>query len=278
MALHVLLAWDGGRVVRSVAPGVGPWLGPVCWAAYGLFAIGSVAIVGLGRTGLARAARRRIVAPRPCAHRRRAPLPPVRGQHLTVRRGAAPRHRRAAHRPQRGALLPRRPAAAAASAGLAAGRALVLDRVRRVAPGNVVAGAYPPFVAMQVAATTAGGVALAAIRLRSGSLWPVLATHAALDVIAIATLTGPATTSPILVPGTGRVAVGQPRAVAVRLAAPRRSGRCCARPPGCRDDRRCGRLGQPTDRCIGTPVSRQTVVNSIDSPTAAAAVARSTTS
>ena len=65
---------------------------------------------------------------------------------------------------------------------------------------NLVSGAYPPFVAMQVAATTAGGVALAAIRIRSGSLWPVLATHAVLDVVAVATLTGPATESPILVP------------------------------------------------------------------------------
>jgi membrane protease YdiL (CAAX protease family) len=65
---------------------------------------------------------------------------------------------------------------------------------------NIVAGAYPPFTAMQVAATTAGGVAFAAIRIRSGSLWPLLVLHAAIDVVAIATLTGPATSSPILLP------------------------------------------------------------------------------
>ena len=65
---------------------------------------------------------------------------------------------------------------------------------------NLVAGAYPPFTAMQVAATTAGGVAFAAIRLRSGSLWPLLVLHAAIDVVAVATLTGPATSSPILLP------------------------------------------------------------------------------
>jgi hypothetical protein len=65
---------------------------------------------------------------------------------------------------------------------------------------NLVAGAYPPFTAMQVAATTAGGVAFAAIRVRSGSLWPLLLLHVAIDVVAIAMLTGPATSSPILLP------------------------------------------------------------------------------
>jgi hypothetical protein len=65
---------------------------------------------------------------------------------------------------------------------------------------NVVAGAYPPFVAMQIAATTAGGVALAAIRIRTGSLWPAMFVHLVIDLIAVSTLTGPATASPILVP------------------------------------------------------------------------------
>ena len=53
---------------------------------------------------------------------------------------------------------------------------------------------------MQIAATTAGGVALAAIRIRTGSLWPCLVAHVAIDLIAIATLTGPATESPLLLP------------------------------------------------------------------------------
>lgn len=65
---------------------------------------------------------------------------------------------------------------------------------------NLVSGSYPPFVAMQVAATTAGGVTLAAIRIRTGSLWPVLLIHLVLDWIAVSTLTGPATSSPILLP------------------------------------------------------------------------------
>jgi hypothetical protein len=65
---------------------------------------------------------------------------------------------------------------------------------------NIVAGAYPPFIAMQVAATTAGGVALAAIRIRTGSLWPALVIHLVIDLIAVSTLTGAATTSPILLP------------------------------------------------------------------------------
>jgi hypothetical protein len=65
---------------------------------------------------------------------------------------------------------------------------------------NLVAGAFPPFVLMQVAATTAGGVALAAIRIRTGSLWPVIAVHAVIDLVAVSTLTGSATNSPILLP------------------------------------------------------------------------------
>ena len=44
------------------------------------------------------------------------------------------------------------------------------------------------------------GVALAAIRIQSGSLWPVLAVHVVIDLVAVATLTGPSTASPILLP------------------------------------------------------------------------------
>jgi membrane protease YdiL (CAAX protease family) len=65
---------------------------------------------------------------------------------------------------------------------------------------NLVAGAYPPFTAMQIAATTAGGVALAGLRIRTGSLWPALIVHVAIDVIAVSTLTGPGTTIPVLLP------------------------------------------------------------------------------
>jgi hypothetical protein len=41
---------------------------------------------------------------------------------------------------------------------------------------------------------------LAAIRIRTGSLWPVIGIHIVLDVVAISTLTGPAVGSPILLP------------------------------------------------------------------------------
>jgi membrane protease YdiL (CAAX protease family) len=65
---------------------------------------------------------------------------------------------------------------------------------------NLLSGAYPPFVAMQVAGTTAGGVTFAALRIRSGSLWPLVALHVALDAIALSTLTGPGVDSPWLLP------------------------------------------------------------------------------
>ena len=65
---------------------------------------------------------------------------------------------------------------------------------------NLLAGASLPFTILQVAATTAGGVTLAAIRIRSGSLWPLIAVHALLDTIALSTLTGDALASPWLVP------------------------------------------------------------------------------
>ena len=200
MGLHVLLAWDGGGVVRLVVPGVGPWLGPVGWAVYCLVAIASVAVVGLGRTGLTR---------RPAPGSWRLTLAPLAaglpfvlfginiapsevGPLLVV---GVPLIALNEELFYRGVLLPLlRP--------LGWRQAVLWSSVAFGASHlvNVISGAYPPFVAMQVAATTVGGVALAAIRLRSGSLWPVLATHALLDVIAIATLTGPATTSPILVP------------------------------------------------------------------------------
>jgi acetyl-CoA acetyltransferase len=62
---------------------------------------------------------------------------------------------------------------------------------------NLVAGANLPFTFMQIAATTAGGVAFAAIRIRTGSLWPVIVLHVILDVMALTTLTGDAVDMPI---------------------------------------------------------------------------------
>ena len=65
---------------------------------------------------------------------------------------------------------------------------------------NLVSGGYLPFVALQVIATTAGGIAFAAIRIRSGSLWPLLALHVVLDVVALSTMTGAGVESPLLLP------------------------------------------------------------------------------
>jgi hypothetical protein len=52
MALHVALAWDGGRLVKAMLPGVDVWLGPVDWAIYAAFAIGAaVAVKAVTGTG-----------------------------------------------------------------------------------------------------------------------------------------------------------------------------------------------------------------------------------
>ena len=65
---------------------------------------------------------------------------------------------------------------------------------------NLVAGANLPFTVMQIAATTAGGITLAAIRIRSGSLWPVIALHIGLDAMALVSLTAGGVDSPFLIP------------------------------------------------------------------------------
>ena len=200
LGLHVVLAWDGGAVVRTVAPAIGPWLGPACWAAYTAFALAAVVLVGIRRTGLTRW---------PASGTWRLTLVPFAAglPFLLFGMNIAP----ADVVPllvvgvplvalneellYRGVLLPLlRPLGwrtAVLWSSLAFGASHLV---------NLVSGAYLPFVAMQVAATTCGGIALAAIRIRSGSLWPVVLCHLAIDVIAVASLTGPATASPILVP------------------------------------------------------------------------------
>ena len=201
MALHVLLAWDGGVVLRTLLPAIGGWLGPVTWAVYAAFTLVVVALTGRWRAvGL-------LSAPRP-GWLRLIAVPFAAGLPFL--------------------LFGWNLEAAAVVPLLVVGvplialneelmfRGILLDLlgplgVRRAVMWtavlfgcshlvNLVAGAYPPFTAMQVAATTAGGVAFAAIRIRTGSMWPLLALHAAIDVVAIATLTGPATSSPILLP------------------------------------------------------------------------------
>ena len=201
MALHVLLAWDGGVVLRTLLPGVDGWLGPATWAVYAAFTVVVVAVTGRWRAvGL-------LAAPRPgwlrlIAVPFAAGLPFVlfgwnleTGDVVPLLLVGVPLIALNEELMFRGILLDM-------LGPLGVRRAVawtaVLFGCSHLA--NLVAGAYPPFTAMQVAATTAGGVAFAAIRIRSGSLWPLLVLHAAIDVVAIGTLTGPATTSPILLP------------------------------------------------------------------------------
>jgi uncharacterized protein len=201
IGLHVLLAWDGGAVLRALFPGIDDWLGPATWAVYAAFTLVVVAVTGRWRAvGL-------LTRPRPgwlglIAVPFAAGLPFVLlGWNLGAEAVVpllvvgVPLIALNEELMFRGILLDM-------LSSLGVRRAVILTAVlfgcSHIA--NLVAGAYPPFTAMQVAATTAGGVAFAAIRIRTGSLWPLLVLHAAIDVVAIGTLTGPATSSPILLP------------------------------------------------------------------------------
>ena len=199
MALHLLLAWDGGRIVKSVLQEVDVWLGPVDWAIYTAFAVGA-AVAVRADTGIGR---------RPTTGWTRLSLPLLAAGSPFLLLG---------YNLDAGSVIP----LLAFGVPLVAlneelfYRGVLLDLLQpfglrravlwtSVAFGashlvNLVAGAYPPFIAMQVAATTAGGVALAAIRIRTGSLWPALFIHLVIDLIAVSTLTGAATSSPILLP------------------------------------------------------------------------------
>lgn len=199
MALHLLLAWDGGQIVRAVLPHVDVWLGPVDWAIYAVFAVGAAAAVRAD-TGIGR---------RPARGWARLSLPLLAAGSPFLLFG---------YNLDAGSVIP----LLVVGVPLVAlneelfYRGVLLDMLKpfgwrravlwsSIAFGashlvNLVAGAYPPFIAMQVAATTAGGVALAAIRIRTGSLWPALFVHLVIDLIAVSTLTGSATNSPILLP------------------------------------------------------------------------------
>jgi membrane protease YdiL (CAAX protease family) len=200
MALHVALAWDGGWIVTSLVPSVGPWLGPVNWAIYAFFAVVAALALGWRRTGIWN-------RPSPgwmpvCAAPIAAGLPFLLfGFNLDPRTVVpllvvgVPLVALNEELFFRGVLLD-------LLGPLGWRRAVLWSSVAFGASHivNLVAGAFPPFVLMQVAATTAGGVALAAIRIRTGSLWPVIAVHAVIDLVAVSTLTGSATNSPILLP------------------------------------------------------------------------------
>src|SRR6186713_1743615 len=49
IGLHVLLAWDGGAVLRTLFPGIDDWLGPATWAVYAAFTLVIVAVTGRWR-------------------------------------------------------------------------------------------------------------------------------------------------------------------------------------------------------------------------------------
>jgi membrane protease YdiL (CAAX protease family) len=199
MILHVLLAWDGGAVGKTILPGIDGWLGPFDWAVYSAFAIGA-AVALRSDTGIAR---------RPAVGWLRLTLPLLAAGSPFLLFGfnldagsitpllvvGVPLVAFNEELFYRGVLLD-------LLAPFGSRRTVLWTSVAFGASHavNLIAGAYPPFTAMQIAATTAGGVALAAIRIRSGSLWPALFAHLVIDLIAVSTLTGSATTSPILLP------------------------------------------------------------------------------
>jgi CAAX protease family protein len=200
--VHAALAWDGGRLLETVAGGiVATWRGPIAWAIYAVLAILPVAVLGWWReTGLTRLGR---PAARPLLL-----LPFVAGLPfflvgvnlsgdvvvplLVVGTPLIALNEELFFR---GLLLEMlrplgwRRAITMTAVLFGAGHAL-----------NLLSGGNVPFTILQVLATTAGGVTLAAIRIRSGSLWPLIVVHAVLDAIALSTLTGAGVDSPLLLP------------------------------------------------------------------------------
>jgi membrane protease YdiL (CAAX protease family) len=200
-AFHVAFAWNGGALLTTLVPGIGVWLGPVLWGIYSVIAlVFTAALHAWSRVGLTR---------RPAPGWVRLSWAPVAAGLPFLAFG---------FNLEPGAVVPLllvgTPLIALNEELMF--RGILLDLLRPLGwrravtwsavlfgSGhllNLVAGANIPFTAMQVAATTAGGVALAAIRIRTGSLWSVIAIHVVLDVVAISTLTGPAVDSPILLP------------------------------------------------------------------------------
>lgn len=201
-AIHIAIAWNDAGLVRSVVPGLpDAWLGPVIWGFYTVLALGLVAALGWwDRIGLTRLGRRAAIAifayPTLTGavflllgiHIERSQIVPIVlvGAPLIALneeiffRGIVLE----GLRPQgwRNAII---------------GSALLFGFAHAV---NIVAGAHAAFTVMQIAATTAGGVTLAALRIRSGSLWPVVALHVALDVMALTTLTAGGVDHPMLIP------------------------------------------------------------------------------
>jgi CAAX protease family protein len=200
--VHVAFIWDGGSLLRQLSSGLPPaWSGTFAWAIYASTALVTVAVLAWWReTGLTRPGR---VAAWPLVLLPLAAGTPFLAVGLNV--GAD-------------AVLP---VLVIGTLLIALNeelffRGILLETLRplgwrrsimtaAVLFGcahllNLPAGANAAFTVLQVAATTAGGVTLAAIRIRSGSLWPLIAVHAVMDAIALATLTGAGVDSPLLIP------------------------------------------------------------------------------
>jgi uncharacterized protein len=201
--VHVAMAWNGGQLFRAVVPWVpDAWFGPAVWATYTLLAAGLVTglgwwhRIGFMRTGSRSLGLRLIAYPAATgavfllfginlAPSQVVPLVLVGAPLIALNeelffRGVVLE----GLRPQgwRWAII---------------GSAAMFGASHAV---NILAGANLPFTLMQIAATTAGGVAFAAIRIRTGSLWPLIVLHVILDVMALTTLTGDAVDMPILIP------------------------------------------------------------------------------
>jgi hypothetical protein len=200
--VHAAFAWNGGRLLDQVAGEVpGTWRGPLVWSVYAGLALLPVAVLGWWRqTGLTRPGRidawPLVLLPLAAG----LPFLAV-GFHLSsdaivpVLIVGTPLIALNEELFFRGLLLEMlRPLGwkrAITTTAVLFGAAHLL---------NLPAGASVPFTVLQVAATTAGGVTLAAIRIRAGSLWPVVVLHVLLDAMALATLTGAGVDSPLVVP------------------------------------------------------------------------------
>jgi membrane protease YdiL (CAAX protease family) len=200
--VHALLAWDGGRVLETFAgDAAATWRGPIAWSIYAILAVLPVAVLGWWReTGLTRLGRPGawpllflpLLAGLPfvlvgfnLSGDLVIPLIIVGTTLIALNEEVF----------FRGVLLEMlrplgwRRAITITAALFGSAHAL-----------NLLSGANLPFTVLQVVATTAGGVTLAAIRVRTGSLWPLIVVHALLDAIALSTLTGAGVESPMLMP------------------------------------------------------------------------------
>ncbi len=200
--IHVAIAWDDARLIRATLPGLpAGWVGPVIWGLYALLVLAVVGLLGWWRTiGLTRRGRRGSLGllAYPLATGAVFLLLGVNiegSQIVPIVVIGTPLIAFNEEAFFRGLMLETLRPLGWRRAII--GSAALFGSAHAV---NLVAGANVPFTFMQIAATTAGGVTLAAIRIRSGSLWPVIGLHVGLDAMALATLTAGGVDSPVLLP------------------------------------------------------------------------------